>query len=178
MLTNNQHTYGSISKLLHWLTAVLVIALLIIGSYMVGLSDEDIWYYRSLDLHQITGIVVWLLMWLTLLWRLITPPPQTLLTVGTWINRLRWLVHNLLKLMILIQPVLGYLFATSWGDPIEVYELFEIPALTEFSKRTSELIIDAHAYLAYSIAALITLHVLATLKHHFIDRDAVLKRML
>ncbi len=178
MFTNNRHSYGSISKSLHWLSAALVIGLLILGHYITGLDNEKAWYYQCLDLHQTTGIVIWLLICLTLLWRLVTAPPQALPETSPWLNQLRWLVHNLLKLSLFIQPILGYLSVTSHGDPIEIYELMEIPALIELSKSSSELIVDLHTYLAYSLAALIMLHALAALKHHYIDRDNVLKRML
>ena len=177
MLSNTQHSYGLISKLLHWLNALLVLLLLAVGSYMVELSDEDVWYYRCLDFHQALGIFVWLLFWLSLIWRFVSPPPQALPEARLWAKFLRRLVHGAFKIILLVQPVLGYLFITSWGDPIEIYGMFEIPSVSQFSKDVREWLIDAHAYLAYFFAALLILHIAAALIQQFFLHKPVLKRM-
>lgn len=76
-----------------------------------------------------------------------------------------------------IIPVFGYLFATAQGGGIPMYGLFEIPALVELNKARAEWVINVHMILAYETGALITLHVLAALKHHFQGRSDVLKFM-
>jgi len=106
----------------------------------------------------------------------ITPIPHS--EIGPVQRVAAYVSHRTLALILLVQPILGYLFVTAWGDPLEIYSIIEIPAITEFDKPTSERIIDTHAYLAYGLAALSALHIMAALKHHYISRNSILTRML
>jgi cytochrome b561 len=110
-------------------------------------------------------------------WRLVTPNPEQLPTLTRWESLLARMVHGVLLLAMAVIPVFGYLFATALGDEISIYDVFEIPSLMELNKAQSELVITIHVVLAYSIGVLIALHILATLKHHFVDKNEVLRRM-
>jgi len=173
----NQH-YSPVSKLLHWSIALFVIIQIPLGVYMVTLSNEDIWYYRCLDLHQLIGVSLLMLVAASILWRFVTPTPKALPTITRIQNAAAKTTHVTLSLILLIQPLLGYLFVTAWGDPLEIYAILKIPAITELNKDTSEKVIDIHAYLAYTLATLGAIHVIASLKHHYIHKNLILKRML
>jgi len=177
MIFNTSSQYGVVSKLLHWLNALLMPPMIIIGYYQTTLSDENPLYFRLLDLHQATGLFILCLFMIKLAWRTISPNPD-LSTVSSGLAlRLAYSVHILLFSAMAGLPVLGYLFATAQGDGIPFFGLFEIPGLIELDKTTAENVIALHAVLAYSIAVLIILHIAAALKHHYIDGSDAFRRI-
>ena len=78
---------------------------------------------------------------------------------------------------ILLLVVSGYLISTEDGRPIAVFDWFEVPALGALFAAQADIAGLVHQYVAYSVISLAVLHALAALKHHFIDKDATLKRM-
>ena len=177
MIKNNDRHYGLFSKSLHWLTASAMISLIAIGWYMVGLSNESIGYYRALDFHQVSGLGVLILFVVKIIWLWMSPNPQFVPTIARWQRYAAHTVHTLFIIAMVLIPISGYLFATSLGDPIPVYNVFEIPGVMTLSEPVSDWMINFHAYYAYTCAGLIVLHSLAALKHHFINRDDTLRRM-
>jgi cytochrome b561 len=169
--------YGIVAKLLHWLIAPLLPGMIAVGSYMTTLSDENPLYFRLLDLHQTTGLLIFTLFFIRIAWRVITPYPKLPEQLSEWERMTARIVHAALLLALAIIPVFGYLFATALGDGIPVYGLFEIPGLVELNKAQADRVINVHMILAYAAGALIALHVLAAIKHRLMDRRAVLKRM-
>ena len=177
MIKNDDRHYGVFSKSLHWLIALAMIILIAVGWIMVGLSNESIWYYRALDFHQALGLAVLILFVVKIIWLWVTPNPEFIPTIAPWRRYAAHIVHTLFIVAMVLIPVSGYLFATSLGDPIPVYNLFEIPGVITLSKQMSKWVIDFHAYYAYTCAGLIVLHSLAVLQHHFVDKDDTLRRM-
>jgi len=177
MIFNTPTRYGIVSKLLHWLIAPLILSLIAIGSYMTTLSDENPLYFRLLDLHQAIGLSVFCLFFVKVAWSLVTPNPGQLPTLAGWESLLARIVHGVLLFAMAAIPVFGYLFATGLGDEISIYDVFEIPSLTELNKAESEQVITIHVALAYGIGALIALHILAVVKHHVVDKNEILRRM-
>ena len=177
MMLNTRTQYGIVAKSLHWLIAPLMLGLIAIGSYMTTLSDENPLFFRLLDLHQTIGLSVFCLFFVKVAWRLVTPYPEQLATLARWESLLARIVHGMLMLAMVVIPIFGYLFATALGDEISIYDVFEIPSLMELNKAQSELVITIHVVLAYSIGVLIALHILAALKHHFVDKNEILRRM-
>ena len=177
MIKNDNQHYSFISRSLHWLIASAMIILIAVGWYMTGLSNENIWYYRALDFHQVLGLCVLLLFFVKITWLFVSPNPGFIASVAQWQRYIARTVHTFFVIAMAVIPLTGYVFATSVGDPIPVYNLFEIPGVLTLSKQASEWVIDIHAYSAYTCAALAVLHILVALKHHFVDRDKTLLRM-
>lgn len=84
----------------------------------------------------------------------------------------------LLYVLLLVLLLSGYLISTADGKPISVFGWFEVPALFSGAGQQADLAGDVHLWLAWSLVLLSALHALAALKHHFVDRDTTLKRML
>ena len=158
-LTNSQHTYGVVTRVLHWLVALLMIGLIVLGWWMVGLGYYDRWYHDALESHKALGMIVLALGSAKVVWYLVNARVAFLL------------------LMVVI-PVSGYLISTSAGDGISVFGLVEVPALVSKDDRVRDLAIAVHYYAAYTAAALVCLHAGAALKHQLVDRDGTLRRML
>jgi cytochrome b561 len=87
-------------------------------------------------------------------------------------------MHSLLLSMPVALPITGYFISTSAGQPIDIFGWFEIPSIVVINNTARDVAIDLHYYFGYGTGLLACLHVAAALKHHFIDRDETLIRML
>ena len=178
MWRNNRLRYGLVSIALHWTIALGVIGLVGLGAWMVGLSYYDRWYYDALALHKSVGVVVLVLVLVKFGWRFAGPGPEFAPEVGQRSRIGATAMHWLLNALLVLVPVTGYLISTSEGAGIELFGLFDLPAMVEVSERTRDLAIELHYYLAYGGIALVAFHAGAALKHHFVDRGSTLARMV
>ena len=177
-IRNTQLEYGVITKSLHWLNAAIVILLIGVGWYMIRLSDEDVLYWRLLDLHEALGMSLFILFPLKLVWMAVSPNPKFLPTLATWefvtASTVRWLF---IAAIILI-PLSGFLFVATNGEAVTLYHLITIPNLGRASNVTRDWLGDIHYYVSYGCAALVVIHVIAAIKHHIVNKDATLRRIL
>jgi cytochrome b561 len=177
-IKNTPHQYGLISILLHWLVALTLVGLFALGLWMVELTYYDEWYKRAPDLHKSVGITLFGVMLLRLLWRIVNPRPGAVSTASRTEQRVAHTVHWLLYGLVFAVMLAGYLISTADGRAIEVFGLFNVPALVTGIPNMEDSAGQAHLVLAISLISLATLHALAALKHHFFDRDQTLRRML
>ncbi|MCG7568990.1 cytochrome b [Pseudoalteromonas sp. CNC9-20] len=178
MLKNTQYGYGWIAIFLHWLVAIAVFGLFGLGLYMVDLSYYDSWYKGSLDLHKSIGITLALVFALRLVWRITQVTPHAADPTLVWQNRLAHIAHGLLYVLLAVLLMTGYLISTADGRGIEVFSLFTVPSMGEFIDNQEDIAGLIHEYVAWSLIIFAALHALAALKHHFINRDRTLTRML
>lgn len=177
-LTNSTDAYGFVTKLLHWLTAILLIGLIVLGWYMVDLTYYDPLYHRSTETHKALGMGVFALGVLTLAWRRVSASPAHLASLRRWERIAATATHHTLFLLVFLIPVTGYLISTSAGKTIDIFGWFAIPALFDVGTGLRDAAITCHYYLAYGTAALVALHAAAACKHQWFDRDGTLARML
>ena len=175
---NSPTHYGLTSIVLHWLVAVAVFGLFALGFWMVGLNYYSSWYRTAPDLHKSIGILLLLVMLLRVLWRFVSPAPAPLASQGRLTRIAARLGHSLLYLGLFLVMVSGYLLSTADGRPIGVFGLFDVPALITSIADQADRAGLVHEYAAWALVILAVVHALAALKHHFIDRDATLMRML
>ena len=178
LVKNTLSRFGLFSKLLHWLIAILILGLIWLGWYMVDLTYYDKWYNDSLHYHKSLGILALALALVKIGWQWHTPAPGPVAGLKTWEKTGAKLMHYILWGMMLLIPVTGYLISTSAGKPIQLFNWFELPAIVDVDEQLRELAIDVHYYLAYATLFLVAGHAGAALKHHFINGDDTLKRML
>jgi cytochrome b561 len=155
-----------------------VFGLFALGLWMVGLDYYDSWRKVGPDLHKSIGITLFAAMVVRLAWRLISPPPPPLDSYSKVTRIGAHLVHLLLYAALFAVMVAGYLISTADGVGIPVFGLFEVPALVSGLPGQADTAGTIHLYLAWAIVVTAVLHGLAALKHHFIDHDVTLKRML
>lgn len=177
-LRNSSNRYGLVSVVLHWLVALAVFALFALGLWMTDLSYYSQWYQTAPALHKSVGLTLFAVMLLRVLWGLVTPKPAPLSSHSVTERLLSRLGHGLLYLGIFVVMISGYLISTAEGRGIKVFDLFEVPALITGLPNQADLAGEVHFYVAWGLVILAVLHGLAALKHHFIDRDTTLKRML
>ena len=177
-LKNEHQNYGLIAIFLHWLIAIVTYGLFGLGLWMTDLGYYDSWYQKAPTIHEGIGIFLFFFLLIRIVWRWISPPPDPLSTLTVWEKRSSHFVHILLNLLLLVITISGYLIVTAKGEPIHVFDLFSIPASLSGIPNQEDLAGDIHLWLAWVVIILATLHALAALKHHFIEKDRTLKRML
>jgi cytochrome b561 len=174
--------YDPVAVFLHWTIALLIVVMIV-----VGLTMEDYPMnirFIAFNLHKATGITILGLSVFRLIWRFMNPPPALPPTMPAWEKAAAWLSHWALYGFIIIMPLSGWLMVSASAKyPIVFFGLGEAPfipmpadaALTKQIGHSTDLI---HYYLGLGAIALILVHAGAAMKHHFLDRDFVLVRML
>jgi cytochrome b561 len=175
-MSNEQRPYGAVARTLHWLMFALLAAQVLVGWFMPHIrrgTPQD----GLVDLHLSLGATLLLLVILRLAWRVIRPTPLAT-TMAPWERVLAQLTHALLYLLLLAIPLLGWAAAGFFGFTVRLFGLIPLPALADNTKAWAHTAGDVHTALTYVLLALVALHVLAALWHHFVRRDRVLQRML
>lgn len=173
---NTQEHYGLISIFLHWSIALLFVLLVMLGLSMTRMADgDDKWWLYSL--HKSLGFTVMGLILLRIFWRLSQAAPPLPHHLKPWEMLAARITHGGLYALMLILPISGYLDSVAGGYKTQFWGL-EVPHLVSTDKALAELALAVHVYASYALYLLLALHVSAALKHHFILRDCVLRRML
>jgi cytochrome b561 len=167
--------YGLLTRLLHWIMALGIVALFALGLWMVTLSYVSPYYTIAPDIHRSVGMLLLFLLVLRFGWRLANPKPA-LSELSPLERRLAPIVHWGFYPLLFALMASGYLISTADGRPIEVFDWFSVPALVR-RKGLEDTAGDIHEILAWVTIGLVVLHAAASLKHHFVDRNTVLKRM-
>jgi cytochrome b561 len=169
--------YSATAIALHWIVALLILANLALGLYTVGLPLSPA-KLRNFSFHKWIGVTVFLLAAARLAWRLAHPAPALPAAMAPWERRAANATHVLLYVLFFAAPLTGWLFSSASGFQTVYLGVFPIPDLLAKDKALADALKLAHKSINYTMAAVIALHVAAALKHHFADRDDVLRRML
>jgi len=187
-LVNTPTRYGVISSSIHWATVVLVAALLLsgkVGDIETEGSGKALYYW-----HTSLGILVFLLVLARIVWRFVSPPPPLPKTTPSLTRRLAQTMHVAFYALLVALPLSGWLAASAEsGAPVTFFGLANLPRWElqmgapegrsgEGENANEELFEETHEVLGNLLLILASLHVNAALKHHFFDKDEVLKRML
>jgi cytochrome b561 len=126
--------------------------------------------------HKWAGICILALSALRLLWRLgHRPPPDK--PMPRWQSRSAHATHHLLYLLFFAVPLVGWAYSSAVGFPVVLFGVLPLPSFVPADKALAASLKPWHAYLAYALATTVVLHVVAALKHQFVDRDGLLWRM-
>ena len=175
---NNTTQFGFITIALHWLVPLPVFILFSLGWWMTELDYYDSWYKLGPWWHKSIGALLFITVITRLFWRFLTPPPKPLSSHQPWEIKLAHAVHLFLYSLLLFTMLSGYLISTADNRPIDVFGWFSIPATITSITDQEDVAGQVHLILASTLIGLILLHAAAALKHHFIDRDRSLLRML
>ncbi|SFM39261.1 cytochrome b [Marinobacter zhejiangensis] len=177
-LRNTDTHYGIVQVLMHWLVAIAVFGLFALGYYMVDLGYYDAWYRTAPHIHKSVGLLLLALMVARLAWRWVSSAPTPQASHKRWEIVLAHLAHIILYLLIFTVLVSGYLISTADGSSIMVFNWFEVPSVTGQVKQLEDVAGKVHYWCAWALVGLAGVHGLAAIKHHVIDRDETLRRML
>ncbi len=162
---------------LHWVLAVLIAGNLALGLYMVDLALSPA-KLRYFSWHKWAGVTVFALAALRLLWRLRHPAPPLPAGMRAWERHAAAGTHHLLYLCFFAAPLAGWLYSSAAGFQTVYLGVLPLPDLLPKNRELAAALKLAHVWLAYSLGALAALHAAAAVKHHVVDRDDVLSRML
>ncbi|WP_374244179.1 cytochrome b [Zoogloea sp.] len=160
----------------HWIVALLILAAWPLGVYMheLPLSPTKLKLYSY---HKWIGITVLLLFVPRLLWRVTHRPPAAL-PMPAWQHRIAEATHHLLYLLMVLVPLSGWLMSSAKGFQTVYFGVLPLPDLVAKNDDLGHLLKEVHEALNFGLLLLVGLHVAGALKHHLIDRDATLRRML
>ena len=168
--------YTATARGLHWLMALGMIGLFGVGLYMKGLplSPQKLQLYSW---HKWAGVTLFLLFVLRFAWRLSHRPPEAV-PMPAWQRLAAEGVHVLLYLLMFAIPLSGWLLSSAKGFQTVWFGVLPLPDLLGKDKALGDLLQTVHMGLNFTLVAVLLAHVGAALKHHFIDKDDVLTRML
>ncbi len=176
-IRNTLERWGSVAKFFHW-----AIVLLVIGQFVLAFIADDLpvgmQKLAILARHKSFGITILALATLRLLWRAANRSPAMPATMANWERLGARAAHALLYALLFAVPLAGWIMSSAKNFPVSWFGLLQLPDLVAPSESTFAIAHEAHEILAFTLGGVATLHLLAALKHHFINRDSVLRRML
>jgi cytochrome b561 len=175
-LRNTIARWGIVAQTFHW----LVVALILTQFILITLAERAQLGERItlLARHKSVGITILMLAALRLLWRWLNTTPQLPTTLKPYERGLARLTHAALYFLLFAMPLTGWMMSSARNFPVSWFNLFQLPDLVAPNRPLYELFHETHERLAWALVAVAALHVLAALKHHFILKDDVLRRML
>lgn len=176
-LRNTSTRWGSVAQALHW-----IIAALIILQFVLGLIADDLplglQKLAMLARHKSVGITILGLAVIRLAWRVANPVPELPPTMRPYERFLAHVTHGAMYLLLFALPLTGWMMSSARNFPVSWFNLVQLPDLVAPDEALYETLNQTHEILAWTLAAVVVLHVAAALKHHFVVKDDVLRRML
>ena len=177
-LKNSEDRYGIVTQLLHWAIVALIIVQYVLAEKAEELPRSSPSLIETLGLHKSFGMTILLLAVLRLIWRLMNPVPKVPSTMPRWQQLGAHISHFALYALLFAAPILGWLMSSARGFSVSYFGMFTFPDLVARDRPLYDILHEAHEIAAKLIFVIAILHALAALKHHFIDKDNVLRRML
>ena len=176
MANHDPHGYDTVARLFHWTIAVMVLVQIPVG---IAMTSEG--FPRIGDalfiLHKGMGSLFLVLVAARIVWRLTHPVSALLAHLPASQRRIAALTHGMLYVLLVVQPVSGYIRTVGDGYPIELLDAIGFPALVSDIPETARLMLVVHKFGAYLLTALIAAHLGAVIHHAWIERDGVMSRI-
>lgn len=172
--------YHISSRVFHWLMAAIIIPLLIAGIYMVEFLPKDASYRGTVyNLHKSFGVIALLLVFPRIINRFLRKVPALPQSMPKWQVIASHIAHYKLYILMLLMPISGYLMSNSYGYPVKLFGL-PLPFLADKNYENAAFFASCHKYLGYAFIAIVTIHIVAVIKHRFFDKKEhdVLGRMV
>ena len=163
--------YSNATVAFHWITVALVLTQAYLG-FRFGLSEPSPGRDEIFRWHKTIGVVILLLTLARLAYRRTNPPPPFPPELPAWERHAAVWNHRLFYVLLIAMPIVGFIAVSGFaqGQPTDLVGGIQVPTLAGISRETGELAGEIHELAAYTLVALILLHVAAALKHQFVDR--------
>jgi cytochrome b561 len=176
-MDNSLPRYTGVAITLHWLIAAAILCTFLLGQYMTGLQLSPA-KLKLYSYHKWIGVTIFLLVLMRLAWRVSHRPPPPPASIPAWQHGAANIAHFLLYALTLAIPVSGWLMSSASGFQVVYLGLLPIPDLLAKNKDVADQLKQLHEALNWLMLLVVALHVAAALKHHLVDRDDILRRML
>lgn len=176
-LKNDESRYGVVAQFFHWAIVVLII----VQFFLANRADDlplGAAKVAVLARHKSFGITILGLVLLRLIWRWLNTVPPEPLTMPRWQRIAARVSHIGLYALLVITPIVGWLMSSARNFPVSWFGLVTLPDFIAPNRAAYDALHETHEFLAMTLFWLALLHMAAALKHHFVDRDNVLRRML
>lgn len=170
--------YTRTAMILHWLIALLIVAAFSLGLIMSDMPGLTMTKLRYFSWHKWLGVTIFMLMVARALWRVTHPAPPLPSSTPAWQRQMANWIHRSFYVLLIVIPLTGYFYSLAAGVQVVYLGFIPLPVLIDKNDALKEILDNAHSILNFTMAGLVALHVLAAFKHHFIDHDGVLARML
>lgn len=177
---NTKNRYGIVSIIIHWLMALFLIMLIILGLYMVALPDVgfDVSKIKLIFWHKELGMIALALVILRFIWRLGNIVPLLPPSIPAWQKIAARTVHFSFYGFMFALPISGWMMSSVAGFPMTFLGIIPLPNLVQPNIYDVQMYINIHKWLAYGLIVTISIHISAALLHHFYYKDDTLRRML
>ena len=170
--------YSATAIGLHWLIALLIVCGFWLGWIMTDIPGITPTKLKYFSWHKWIGVTVFALALVRVIWRATHPTPPMPDGMPRWQHHVANLTHFLLYLLMLVIPASGYLYSSAAGIQVVYLGVLPLPTIIGPDKALKATLRIVHVALNYTLLFFVVMHVLAALKHHFVDRDGLLGRML
>ncbi|MCG9577682.1 cytochrome b [Vibrio tubiashii] len=168
--------YNLVARGVHWISALVIIGLFAVGIWMVDLSYYSEWYRTAPHWHKSIGLLLAGLTLFRLFWKIVTASPKVEGVAYEVIGAK--LAHLGMYAILLALFASGYLISTEDGRGIDVFTWFTVPGLGALFENQADIAGQVHFYAAWALIIIAAVHAIAALKHHFINKDNTLRKMI
>jgi cytochrome b561 len=168
--------YNLVARGVHWVSALVIIGLFAVGLWMVDLSYYSEWYRTAPHWHKSIGLLLAGLTLFRLFWKIVTASPKVEGAAYEVIGAK--LAHLGMYAILLALFASGYLISTEDGRGIDVFTWFTVPGLGALFENQADIAGQVHFYAAWALIIIAAVHAIAALKHHFINKDNTLRKMI
>jgi cytochrome b561 len=163
---------------LHWLIALLIVTGFYLGWIMTDIPGFTPTKLKYFSWHKWIGVTVFALAAIRLAWRVTHRAPEMQSDMAPAQKIAAQAAHVILYVLMFVIPASGYLYSSAAGIQVVYFGIVPLPTLIGPDAAMKVMLKTAHIGLNYTLIALVTVHTLAALKHHFVDRDGLLVRMI
>lgn len=180
-MSNHSNYYTRTAQYLHWIMAIIFIGAWLIGFYsgnFLTFESNEALKSNAIDLHKNIATTIIFLIIIRIFWRYTHPAPNLPDSMSPTMKKFAHVGHLALYLILVALPISGCMYSWSAGHPAPVLYLFDLPRLVSENPRLMAITHPVHVYLSWFSGLIVIGHILAALKHHFIDKDHVLDSMI
>jgi len=175
---NTAEAYGSFAKFLHWSIVLLIIPQYFLAEAAEEVADGSLEQASILGWHKSLGMLVLLLAVVRIAWKVMNRPHPSPIGDVVWQRKAAAAAHGILYLLILLQPLSGWILVSSAGGSVSLFDWVTFPAIVGENHDLHETFEEVHEVLFNAMLVVAVVHVAAAVYHHWILKDNTLRRML